>query len=77
MADRTFTLDWRLRTRKNETVVRAKLGALDTPLSFRKRAPGPVRIDGAELVPSAPASWRAVEAVAAERDLDRAELAFG
>ena len=58
MADRTFTLDWRIRTRKNETVVRAKLGVLDTQLSFRKRVRGPVRIDAAELVPSAAEPWR-------------------
>jgi hypothetical protein len=57
MADRTFTLDWRIRTRKNETVVRAKLGTLDTQLSFRKRVRGPVRVDPSMVVPSAPSSW--------------------
>jgi hypothetical protein len=57
MADRTFTLDWRMRTRKNETIVRAKLGVLDTQLSFRKRIRGPVRLDPSMLVPSAPSSW--------------------
>jgi len=57
MADRTFTLDWRMRTRKNETVVRAKLGTLDTQLSFRKRVRGPVRVDPSMIVPSAPSSW--------------------
>jgi hypothetical protein len=52
MADRTFTLDWRVRTRKQETLVRAKLGTLDTQMSFRKRVRGPVRIDPSMLVPS-------------------------
>jgi len=54
MADRTFTLDWRVRTRKQETLVRAKLATLDTQMSFRKRVRGPVRIDPSMLVPSEP-----------------------
>ncbi len=61
MADRTFTLDWRIRTRKHETLMRAKLGALDTQLSFRKRVRGPVRLDPSMLVPSAPISTRELE----------------
>ncbi len=71
MADRTFTLDWRMRTRKNETVVRAKLGALDTQLSFRKRVRGPVRVEAAMLVPSAPGSWHELA-----NDADEAEVSL-
>ena len=57
MADRTFTLDWRLRTRKHEILTRAKLITLDGQLSFRKRVPGPVTIEPSMLmVPPAPAS---------------------
>lgn len=54
MADRTFTLDWRVRTRKQETLVRAKLATLDAQMSFRKRVRGPVRVDPSMLVPSEP-----------------------
>lgn len=61
MADRTFTLDWRVRTRKHEILTRAKLGTLDAQLSFRRRARGPLTIDPSIVVPSAPASRPAIE----------------
>ena len=57
MADRTFTLDWRIRTRKHETLMRAKLGTLDTQLSFRKRVRGPVRLEASMLVPADGVPW--------------------
>jgi hypothetical protein len=37
MADRTFTLDWRLRTKRNETLTRGQLGSIDARISTRKR----------------------------------------
>jgi hypothetical protein len=37
MADRLFTLDWRLRTKRNETLTRGQLGSIDARISTRKR----------------------------------------
>jgi hypothetical protein len=37
MADRLFTLDWRLRTKRNETLTRGQLNTIDARVSTRKR----------------------------------------